>query len=205
MIGAVLMSGIWKPGIEFDVLGTPLELQNLLRDVALVAIAGCRWRSRRSAARQATISRGRRSSRSAKLFAGIFITIMPVIAMLRAGKAGALAPLVRARHRCGRDSRTMSMYFWLTGALSSFLDNAPTYLVFFNLAGGDAAQLMTPLAPTLAAISAAPCSWAPTPTSATRPTSWSRRSPKSAASACPASSATWPGRGCVLGPGLRGC
>ena len=29
-------------------------------------------------------------------------------------------------------------YFWLTGALSSFLDNAPTYLVFFELAGGDA-------------------------------------------------------------------
>ena len=30
------------------------------------------------------------------------------------------------------------MYFWLTGILSGFLDNAPTYLVFYNLAGGDA-------------------------------------------------------------------
>jgi Na+/H+ antiporter NhaD/arsenite permease-like protein len=38
--------------------------------------------------------------------------------------------------------------------LSSFLDNAPTYLVFFNLAGGDPQQLMTALAPTLTAISA---------------------------------------------------
>jgi Na+/H+ antiporter NhaD/arsenite permease-like protein len=46
------------------------------------------------------------------------------------------------------------MYFWLTGVLSSFLDNAPTYLVFFNLAGGDAAQLMGPMAATLTAISA---------------------------------------------------
>jgi len=45
-------------------------------------------------------------------------------------------------------------YFWLTGALSSFLDNAPTYLVFFNLAGGDAGVLMGPLATTLVAISA---------------------------------------------------
>ena len=45
-------------------------------------------------------------------------------------------------------------YFWATGALSSFLDNAPTYLVFFNLAGGDPQVLMTTLAPTLAAISA---------------------------------------------------
>jgi Na+/H+ antiporter NhaD/arsenite permease-like protein len=46
------------------------------------------------------------------------------------------------------------MYFWLTGSLSSFLDNAPTYLVFFNAAGGDPAVLMGPLATTLAAISA---------------------------------------------------
>jgi Na+/H+ antiporter NhaD/arsenite permease-like protein len=45
-------------------------------------------------------------------------------------------------------------YFWLTGVLSSFLDNAPTYLVFFELAGGDPAQLMTKGALTLAAISA---------------------------------------------------
>ncbi len=44
-------------------------------------------------------------------------------------------------------------YFWLTGVLSAFLDNAPTYLVFFELAGGDATALMGPLAPTLAAIS----------------------------------------------------
>jgi Na+/H+ antiporter NhaD/arsenite permease-like protein len=45
------------------------------------------------------------------------------------------------------------MYFWMTGVLSGFLDNAPTYLVFFNVAGGDAAQLMTRLATTLEAIS----------------------------------------------------
>jgi Na+/H+ antiporter NhaD/arsenite permease-like protein len=44
-------------------------------------------------------------------------------------------------------------YFWLSGTLSAFLDNAPTYLVFFTLAGGDPAELMTRLAPTLAAIS----------------------------------------------------
>ena len=46
-----------------------------------------------------------------------------------------------------------AMYFWLTGGLSSFLDNAPTYLVFFNAAGGDAEMLMGPLARTLMAIS----------------------------------------------------
>ena len=46
------------------------------------------------------------------------------------------------------------MYFWATGILSSFLDNAPTYLVFFNTAGGDAAELTGPLSSTLLAISA---------------------------------------------------
>ena len=61
---------------------------------------------------------------------------------------------------CIRDSTNpdgspnVMMYFWITGLLSSFLDNAPTYLVFFNTAGGDAQILMTTLAPTLAAISA---------------------------------------------------
>jgi Na+/H+ antiporter NhaD/arsenite permease-like protein len=44
-------------------------------------------------------------------------------------------------------------YFWLTGLLSSVLDNAPTYLVFFELAGGNAAHLMTDMAKTLSAIS----------------------------------------------------
>ena len=34
------------------------------------------------------------------------------------------------------------MYFWLTGSLSGFLDNAPTYLVFFQSAGGDPIKLM---------------------------------------------------------------
>jgi Na+/H+ antiporter NhaD/arsenite permease-like protein len=46
------------------------------------------------------------------------------------------------------------MYFWMTGILSSFLDNAPTYLVFFNTAGGDPSLLMGDLYETLLAISA---------------------------------------------------
>jgi Na+/H+ antiporter NhaD/arsenite permease-like protein len=44
-------------------------------------------------------------------------------------------------------------YFWATGLLSSFLDNAPTYLVFFGMAGGDPTALMGPLVKTLEAIS----------------------------------------------------
>jgi Na+/H+ antiporter NhaD/arsenite permease-like protein len=73
--------------------------------------------------------------------------------MMRAGTEGAFAPLLALLTNADGTSNN-AMYFWLTGGLSSFLDNAPTYLVFFNAAGGDPAQLMGPLAATLAAISA---------------------------------------------------
>jgi Na+/H+ antiporter NhaD/arsenite permease-like protein len=72
--------------------------------------------------------------------------------MLEAGRNGAFASLINAIS-AGDGSPRDAMYFWLTGTLSGFLDNAPTYLVFFNLAGGDASQLMTRLATTLSAIS----------------------------------------------------
>lgn len=58
----------------------------------------------------------------AKLFIGIFITMIPALALLRAygGTLGIDSPLT---------------FFWSTGALSSFLDNSPTYVVFLTTAG----------------------------------------------------------------------
>jgi Na+/H+ antiporter NhaD/arsenite permease-like protein len=88
----------------------------------------------------------------AKLFAGIFITIIPAIAILKAGEKGALATIIQS---VSNESGPVNfMYFWLTGILSSFLDNAPTYLVFFNTAGGDPTLLMNDNYNTLLAISA---------------------------------------------------
>ncbi|MGN6146767.1 MAG: sodium:proton antiporter, partial [Mesorhizobium sp.] len=71
---------------------------------------------------------------------------------LQAGNEGALKPLVAMVTTASGGPNDLA-YFWLTGILSSFLDNAPTYLVFFELAGGDPERLMTTLAGTLAAIS----------------------------------------------------
>ena len=72
------------------------------------------------------------------LFAGIFMTIIPALAILKAGEHGALAPLIAM-------TDAPPMYFWVTGSLSSFLDNAPTYLTFFNTAlGGFYAGLPEP-------------------------------------------------------------
>jgi Na+/H+ antiporter NhaD/arsenite permease-like protein len=153
VVGAVLLSGTWKPGIEFVVLGTPVPLQGLVRDAILIGLAAWSWAATPKALREGNDFSWGPILEVAKLFFGIFATIVPVIAMLRAGESGAFADLVRLV--TGPDGKPDdTMYFWLTGGLSSFLDNAPTYLVFFNMAGGDAATLMGPMATTLAAISA---------------------------------------------------
>jgi Na+/H+ antiporter NhaD/arsenite permease-like protein len=152
VVGVVLMSGTWKPGVEFTVFHVTLELQNVVRDLALIAICALSLRLTRRELRVENGFAWGPMAEVAKLFAGIFITIAPAIAILKAGSEGALAPLVALV--TGPDGQPNNVwYFWLTGILSSFLDNAPTYLVFFNLAGGDAATLMGPLALTLAAIS----------------------------------------------------
>ncbi|MGF6636357.1 Na+/H+ antiporter NhaD/arsenite permease-like protein [Paraburkholderia sp. MM5496-R1] len=153
LIAFVLMSGLWRPQITFDVLGTHVALQNIVRDAALIVVTllSLAWTPR--AARAGNDFNWAPIEEVAKLFAGIFVTIVPVIMILRAGEAGAFAGIVHLVNDSSGEPRDI-MYFWATGLLSSFLDNAPTYLVFFNLAGGDAQTLMTTGATTLAAISA---------------------------------------------------
>ena len=125
VILAVLMSGVWKSGIEVSFLGVTLTGQSIARDTIFLLCG---------------------------LFAGIFVCMGPVLAMLKAGAAGPFAPLV-AMVTNADGTMNNSVFFWITGALSSFLDNTPTYLAFFNLAGGDAGALMTQGAATLLAIS----------------------------------------------------
>jgi Na+/H+ antiporter NhaD/arsenite permease-like protein len=79
----------------------------------------------------------------AVLFLGIFVTMVPALALLKehGPKLGITEPW---------------QFFWLTGGLSSFLDNAPTYVTFGTLAaGGDdfGALARGPDARLLAAIS----------------------------------------------------
>jgi Na+/H+ antiporter NhaD/arsenite permease-like protein len=152
IIGLVLMSGVWKPGVTLPVFGVEVELQNLVRDVLLLAVIGISLKITPESAHEGNGFSWGAIQEVGKLFAGIFITIIPVIAMLHAGEAGSFAPVIRAvTDSSGQPVN--AMYFWASGILSSFLDNAPTYLVFFNSAGGDAAVLMTKLGATLAAIS----------------------------------------------------
>ncbi len=152
IIGAILMSAQWKPGVSFTVAGVHLELQNLARDAIFVLVAVASIALTRKDIRAANGFSWGPIREVAILFAGIFICIVPVMAMLQAGSEGAFRSVLSLVTR-GDGTPNPVAYFWLTGGLSSFLDNAPTYLVFFQLAGGDAAHLMTDLAPVLAAIS----------------------------------------------------
>ncbi len=152
IVGAVLMSGVWKPGIEINVYHVHWELQNISRDVLLIVIAFLSWKITPMVNREANGFTWFPIMEVAKLFAGIFLTIVPAIAILKAGLDGALSGVV-SMVSTPEGEPINQMYFWLTGILSSFLDNAPTYLVFFNTAGGDAQTLMGPLSQTLLAIS----------------------------------------------------
>ena len=153
VVALVLMSGIWKSSVEWNIAGTPVGLPGLVRDVGLIAITLASLAlTPRQVHADNQFSWGPMQE-VAKLFAGIFLTIIPVIAMLKAGVNGPFGAIVSAVTRPD-GSPDPAMYFWATGLLSSFLDNAPTYLVFFTTAGGDAATLMTTHAATLAAISA---------------------------------------------------
>jgi Na+/H+ antiporter NhaD/arsenite permease-like protein len=152
VIAAILVSASWNMGVALHIAGVEVDLQNLIRDVVILALALASLTRAGKARRIANGFSWAPIVEVAKLFAAIFVCIVPAIAMLRAGLDGAFAPLMSmVMTPAGTPNDTA--FFWLTGILSSFLDNAPTYLVFFQLAGGDAKALMTSLASTLAAIS----------------------------------------------------
>jgi Na+/H+ antiporter NhaD/arsenite permease-like protein len=124
IVAAVLSSGMWEGG-AIEVLSTRLEIENLVREGGIVLMAALSlwltpwmWRKDNGFTWEPI-------KEVAFLFAGIFMTIIPALAILRAGESGHLAFLIRG-------VREPWQYFWVTGILSSFLDNAPTYLTFFN-------------------------------------------------------------------------
>ena len=153
IVGLVLLSGIWKSPTVLHVQGIDIGLPGLVRDIGLLAVTVVSLKLTAAQVHEANQFSWGPMQEVAKLFAGIFLTIVPVIAMLKAGTNGPFSAVVMAVTRAD-GTPDPAMYFWASGLLSSFLDNAPTYLVFFNTAGGDPQLLMTTLAPTLAAISA---------------------------------------------------
>ena len=153
IVGAVLFSGLVHLG-ELTIFHVHVNIENLARDGALLLITWISWIATSKASRAANGFNWFPIQEVAKLFAGIFITIITPIAMLKAANngEGALQFVNNAVFDQNGDPINY-MFFWITGLLSAFLDNAPTYLVFFNAAGGNAEVLMNEMSHTLMAIS----------------------------------------------------
>ncbi|HVN32892.1 MAG TPA: sodium:proton antiporter [Thermoanaerobaculaceae bacterium] len=128
VLAAVMVSGVWHAG-SVSVLGVHQEVQNLLRDAFLLLMAAGSWLTTARRTREENGYTWGPIREVAILFAGIFATIIPALLMLRAGEDGALSPVIRA-------VQTPAGFFWAAGGLSSFLDNAPTYLTFLSTALG---------------------------------------------------------------------
>lgn len=138
-----------KPHAVF--LDVSINLIALGRDLLLFSLAYASWKLTPPKVHEANHFTWEPLEEVALVFLGIFITVIPVLGMLKAGESGPLGGIIHLANPNGAPQA--SLYFWLTGLLSSLLDNAPTYLIFFNMAGGDATFLMNQGAPILTAIS----------------------------------------------------
>jgi Na+/H+ antiporter NhaD/arsenite permease-like protein len=125
---AVIVSGLVHLG-EVHLFGVHQTVENLLRDATLVGLLWASWVTTSKRVREENGFSWGAIREVAILFAGIFVTMIPALDMLRAGERGALAPIIRA-------TQTPADFFWASGILSSFLDNAPTYLTFLSTALG---------------------------------------------------------------------
>ena len=98
-----------------------MDLPPGVQEGGLLAMAGLSWFATPRALREENRFGWAPIVEVAVLFAGIFATMIPALALLnaRGGELGLTRPW---------------QFFWASGALSSFLDNAPTYLTFASAA-----------------------------------------------------------------------
>lgn len=129
IVGAVLMSGIVHWG-EISILGVHRAMQDVTRDAVLILMAILAMITTKREIREDNEFTWFPIKEVAILFIGIFLTMMPCLKILQAGTKGELSFLIET-------VREPYHYFWVTGILSSFLDNAPTYLTFLSSALGN--------------------------------------------------------------------
>ncbi len=128
IMSGVLFSGLVHIG-EISIFGIQVTIQSIIRDMFLILMGILSLRTTAWSIREGNEFTWFPIKEVAKLFAGIFMTIVPALAILRAGTAGNMSFIIEA-------VKEPWHYFWVTGSLSSFLDNAPTYLTFLSTALG---------------------------------------------------------------------
>ena len=128
VVGAVLMSGTVHWG-DVNTFGVHRPIQDWVRDGLMVFMGICSLLATPRRVREDNEFTWFPILEVGYLFIGIFITMIPCLLLLKAGSQGSLAFLMNMAEQPHH-------YYWMTGVLSAFLDNAPTYLTFFNSAAG---------------------------------------------------------------------
>ena len=152
IIATLYISAAWKSGIAIELRGTSFAAEHLLRDAVLLLIAIVSLIVTREEHREVNGFTWEPIGIVAVLFAAIFVCLIPVLAMMRAGADGSFDWLMAATGGDADSTRDVAT-FWVTGLLSAVISNVPGYLVFFDATGADPNVLMGTLATTLAAIS----------------------------------------------------
>lgn len=158
VLAGIIMSGFWNPNIYFKVHNTNIALENVFRDIIFIVVIFISLRFTPKILRQENQFNWGPILEVAKIFLGIFFTITPVILILQSPDHPTTKFLMSFAHD-DTGAPINVIYFWITATLSAFLDNAPTYLVFFKMAIGDnpdgASYLMNAIPTTLLTISMA--------------------------------------------------
>jgi len=151
VVVATLLRAFWHPQLALAIGGLRWDLAEIIADALFAAAALLSLALTPRQTRRRNDFSWTPMIEVAILFAGIFVTLIPVTAMIAAGPAGPMAPVfARLMHGGAPQDR---LFFWATGLLSAVLDNAPSYLVFLQFAGRSAAETAVHAASTLAAIS----------------------------------------------------
>ena len=150
----IIISGFWKTNIKFNLNNSIIYLEHILRDTSLLILGFLSLNVIDQSSRKKNFFTWNPLIEVMKLFAGIFITILPIINIINQRTEGKFSPIIKLVTNDFNEPINY-LYFWITGILSAFLDNTPTYLIFFHLAGGDPETLMNNLNKTLITISTA--------------------------------------------------
>jgi Na+/H+ antiporter NhaD/arsenite permease-like protein len=142
-IRPVRISGKRNLGLLLVLIASVAGLPSPHRETVMLAVAVVSLAATPKAVHEANRFTFHAIAEVAALFAGIFLTMLPALDILHA--RGASLGLTTPRQ-----------FFWAAGLLSSFLDNAPTYLTFLAVAQslGLPAQVVGVTHEVLAAISA---------------------------------------------------
>jgi Na+/H+ antiporter NhaD/arsenite permease-like protein len=150
-VAITLLAPCLSDDYVISIMGVGLSWQDIFRDLNYVFIGGLSlWLTPKYIHDHQHFNFGPLKE-VARVFLVIFLSLIPISAMLKLGVDGPFHALFSFAHEQGVPIDVR--YFWLSGGLSAFLDNAPTYLLFFKMAAGNAQVLMHQLPSTLLAIS----------------------------------------------------